>query len=183
VNTGNRDEIMLISDPSVASYDPNTGQELWKVDCMSGEVGPSLAYANGIVFAMNDYAVLVAIDVKTHKILWEDNEYLSDVPSPVAFDDVVIIPTSYGVVAAYDAKSGDKLWEAEFDNGFYSSPVLVEGKVYMLDRKGIMHIFKASRSYEKVSEAAIGIKSDCTPAFADGKVFIRADEYLFCIGK
>jgi outer membrane protein assembly factor BamB len=183
INTGSKDEIILISDPLVSSYNPNTGKENWKVDCMTGEVGPSVAYANGIVFAMNEYASLVAIDVKTQEILWEDNEYLSEVPSPVAYEDFVIIPTAYGVVVCYDAKNGEMLWEQEFDNGFYSSPILVEGKVYMLDRKGIMHIFKASRTFELVSEAPLGVKSDCTPAFANGKILIRADEYLFCIGK
>jgi len=183
VNTGNRYEIILSSDPFVASYDAITGKELWKVNCLSGEVGPSVAYGNGIVFAMNEYASLVAIDVKTQAKLWEDNEYLSEVPSPIAYQDFVIIPTAYGVVVCYDAKSGELLWEHEFDNGFYSSPILVEGKVYMLDRKGIMHIFKASRTFELISEPAIGIKSDCTPAFANGKVLIRADEFLFCIGK
>ena len=183
VHTGNRNEIILSSDPYVASYDPQNGKELWKVECMSGEVGPSAAYANGIVFAMNEYASLVAIDVKTQKILWEDNEYLSEVPSPLAFDDMVIIPTVYGIVVCYDAKSGDLLWEHEFDNGFYSSPIKVDGKIYLLDRKGTMQIIKASGKFELIAEPKLGERSDCTPAFADGHIYIRAGDLLYCIGK
>jgi len=59
VSTGNRMEIILSAEPYVASYDPDTGKELWNLDCMYGEVGPSIAYAGGIVFAMNDYSKLV----------------------------------------------------------------------------------------------------------------------------
>ena len=59
--TGKQTEIILASDPFVASYNPYSGKENWKIDCIFGEVGPSVAYADGIVYAQNEYAKLVAI--------------------------------------------------------------------------------------------------------------------------
>lgn len=183
VNTGIRDEVILTADPYVASYNPETGAELWKIDATYGEVGPSLAYANGIVFVMNDYAKLVAIKIgSTPKILWEDNEFLSDVPSPVATDKYVFIPTSYGVIACYEAKTGKALWNHDFSTGVYASPILAEGKIYLLDRKGVMHIFKADKEFTLIAESALGEKSDCTPAFANGRIYIRARNSLYCVG-
>lgn len=184
VNNNGQVEVLLAADPSVASYDVNTGKELWHLDCITGEVGPSVAYANGIVYALNEYASLVAIKTgEKPEVLWEAYDYLSDVPSPIAYKDMLFIVTSYGAVACYNATSGEILWEQEFDNGFYSSPILVDGKIYLLDREGVMHIFKAEKQYTGVATSSLGEKSDTSPAFADGKVYIRGEKNLYCIGK
>ncbi|MBK6282414.1 MAG: PQQ-like beta-propeller repeat protein [Draconibacterium sp.] len=58
-------QIILTADPIVAGYDVQTGEELWQVKCMMGEVGPSVGFADGIVVAANEYAKMVAMDVKT----------------------------------------------------------------------------------------------------------------------
>jgi outer membrane protein assembly factor BamB len=184
VNTGSRIEILLIAEPFVASYDPASGKELWKIDCTSGEVGPSVAYANGIVFALNEYAKLVAIQIgSTPKILWENNDYLSDVPSPVANDKYLFVVTSYGEVACYNPKTGDKYWNHDFASPTYSSPILAGEKVYLLDKKGTMHIFKADKTFSLIAEPKIGESSFCTPAFSEGSIFIRTGNNLYCIGK
>ncbi|MBI9034783.1 MAG: PQQ-binding-like beta-propeller repeat protein [Bacteroidales bacterium] len=183
VNTGTRWEVILSADPIVASYDPETGEELWQLDCMSGEVGPSIGYADGIVYGMNEYASLVAIKLGDPlEKIWEDDEYLSDVPSPIATDKYLFIATSYGVFICYDAKTGTKYWEAEFDNGFYSSPILVGENIYISDRKGIVHIFKADKEYIAVGSNLLGEDTDTTPAVVNGKIVIRGKEHLFCFG-
>ncbi|MCZ4693843.1 hypothetical protein DWB61_09470 [Ancylomarina euxinus] len=184
VQNGERAEILLAADPCVASYDAQTGEELWKLDCITGEVGPSVAYANGIVFALNEYASLVAIKTGDKpEVLWEAYDYLSDVPSPVATDKYLFVVTSYGLVACYDALSGELYWEHEFDSGFYASPIWVDGKIYLIDRAGSMHIFKADKEFVSIATSNIGEKTDSTPAFADGHIFIRAGKNLYCIGK
>lgn len=184
VKNGGRVEVILASDPCVASYDAQTGEELWKLDCITGEVGPSVAYANGIVFALNEYASLVAIKTGAQpEVLWEAYDYLSDVPSPIATDKYLFVVTSYGLIACYDVLSGELYWEHEFDNGFYASPILVDDKIYLLDRAGSMHIFKADKEFVSVATSNLGEKSDSTPAFADGHIYIRAGKNLYCIGK
>jgi outer membrane protein assembly factor BamB len=184
VNTGKRDELMLVSEPSVASYDPATGKQLWSIDCISGEVGPSLAYSDGVVFALNEYASLTAIKVgDTPEKLWESSDYLSDVPSPVATDKYLFVVTSYGTVVCYDSKNGTSYWTKDFENGFYSSPIIAEGRIYLMDKQGIMHIVNADKTYTLVGEAKLGEKSVCTPAFANGRIYIRGDKNLYCIGK
>lgn len=179
----NQTEVILIADPNIAAYDINTGAELWSIKCIYGEVGPSVAYADGIVFGLNEYASLIAISGGNEPtILWEDFDYLSDVPSPIATNDFLVVVTSYGVVVCHNAKTGEKYWEQEFDNGFYASPVLVGDAIYLVDREGIMHIFKMKKEFEMIAESALGERVDTSPAFADGQVFIRAEDHLFCIG-
>jgi outer membrane protein assembly factor BamB len=184
VYTGKRSELILAADPGVQSYNPANGELLWKMDCIFGEVGPSVAYADGIVFAVNEYAKLAAIKIgETPSIIWEDTEYLSDIPSPVATDNYLFLATSYGTVVCYDAKKGTKLWMQEFGNPIFASPILVEGKIYLMDKKGIMHIFRADKIYLPIGSPQLGEGSVCTPAFANGRIYLRGDKNLYCIGK
>jgi outer membrane protein assembly factor BamB len=184
VNTGKQMELMLVAEPFVISYNPATGKELWRFNCISGEVGPSLAYADGVVYSVNDYSKLAAVQIgASPKLLWESDEYLSDIPSPVATAKYVFLPTSYGMMLCYDAKTGEKYWEKDFGTPTYASAMLVDGNVWQMDKKGVMHIFKADKTYTSVSEPALGEGSVCTPAFVGGKIIIRGDRNLYCIGK
>lgn len=184
VNTGSQMEVILAADPVIASYHPKTGVENWQVDCIFGEVGPSVAYANGIVYAVNEYAKLVAIKLgESAEILWEDDELLSDVPSPIVKDGLLYLATSYGIVACYDAVSGEKYWENEFDNGFYGSPIFSDGNIFIIDMGGVVQVFKAGKTFESKASNPLGEDAMTTPAFMDGRIYIRGNEHLMCIGK
>jgi outer membrane protein assembly factor BamB len=178
-----RFQVVTTSSPTVAGYDFESGALIWSLDCLSGEVGPSAAYADGLVYAANEYATLAAIRPGTPaEIVWQADEYLPEASSPAISNGLLFIATSYGVFVCYDAKTGDKLWEKEFSQGFYGSPMIVEGKVYIMERNGIMHIFKVDRTLNALGDPALGEKSVVTPAFADGAIYLRGEKYLYCIG-
>lgn len=175
-------QVILSSDPAVISYDVNTGEELWSVNCMSAEVGPSVGINSKYVFAANEFAKLVAIKPgKEASIVWADNEYLPEVASPLATEELLFVATSYGAIACYATETGDILWEYEFDYGFYSSPILVGEKVYMIDQAGVTHILKADREFTIIDESPLGESVVTTPAFSEGKIYIRGENYLYCI--
>lgn len=176
-------QVILTADPIVAGYDVQTGKELWSVKCMMGEVGPSVAYNNGIVYAANEYAKMVAIDIKSQEILWEDDMYLPEASSPLAHDGLLIIATSYGVLVCYDGKTGEQYWEHDVGKTLYSSPVYADGKLFMMDNDGVMRIYEFGKEMKVIAENKLGEPSGTTPAFADGHIFIRGEEHLYCIGK
>lgn len=176
-------QVILTADPIVAGYDVQTGNELWQVKCMMGEVGPSVGYSDGIVVAANEYAKMVAIDVKTKAILWEADEYLPEASSPLVHNGLVIIATSYGVMACYNLKSGEKYWEHDVGKTLYSSPAFADGKIFMMDNDGVMRIYEFGKEMKLISENKLGDKAGTVPAFADGKIYIRGDKNLYCIGK
>jgi len=176
-------QVILTADPIVAGYDVETGKELWSVDCMMGEVGPSVAYSDGIVVAANEYARMAAIDIRTHEILWENDEYLPEASSPVAYNGLLFIATSYGVFVCYDLKTGEQYWEHDFGTTIYSSPTIADGKVFLMDNDGTMRIYEASKEMNLISENNLGEKSGPTPAFADGRIYLRGENDLYCIGE
>ncbi|MBV5312615.1 MAG: PQQ-binding-like beta-propeller repeat protein [Prolixibacteraceae bacterium] len=183
VNTGSRTEVILTTNPNVNGYDPQTGKELWNIACLSGEVGPSAGYADGMVFAANEYAKLVGIKIgATPEIVWEADEFLPEVSSPLAINGLVFIATTYGVFACIDAKTGEKLWDQEYGDAFYSSPIYADGKVYITDMSGKTHIVKATKDYQLIGTSELGEKAVCSPVFSDGKVYLRGMNNLYCLG-
>ena len=175
-------QLLLTADPIVAGYDVSSGKELWSVECMMGEVGPSVAYSNGIVFAANEYARMVAIDIKTKEILWEQDMYLPEASSPLAHNGLVIVATSYGVLACYDAKTGDQHWEHDVGTTLYSSPVTADGKLFLIDNEGVMRVYEFSKEMKLLKENELGEAAGTTPAFANGRIYIRGEKHLYCIG-
>lgn len=180
---GGKYQVILTADPIVAGYDLASGSELWEVECMMGEVGPSVAYSDGVVFAANEYARLVAIDVKSKNIVWENDEYLPEASSPVANKGFLFIATSYGVLVCYDAKTGDQYWEHDVGRTLYSSPMIADGKLFMMDNDGVMRIYAVGKEMKLLAENELGEVAGTTPAFADGKIYIRGEKHLYCIGK
>jgi len=175
-------QLVLTSDPIVAGYNTETGEELWQVDCMMGEVGPSVGFSEGVVFAANEYARLVAINPKDASIIWENDEYLPEAASPLAHDGLLIIATSYGVLVCYDTQTGEQYWEHDVGTTLYASPVLADGKLFMMDNDGIMRIYEFSKEMKLVSENELGEIAGTTPAFSEGRIYIRGEKHLYCIG-
>jgi outer membrane protein assembly factor BamB len=179
-----KEQVILTADPYVAGYDLANGTELWRVKAVSAEIGPSVAVNSTMVFAGNEFAKLVAIKPGAGDVpVWQDNEFLPEVSSPVATENHLFVATSFGAVACYDTKTGKVVWENYFDNGFYASPIIAGGNVYLADLSGIMQIFRATGTFELVAAPPLGEKCVSTPAFANGRIFIRGSKNIYCIGK
>ncbi len=181
---GGKPQLVINGNPNVTSYDAITGAELWSVECLSGDVAPSLAVNSTMVYSVTDYAKLSAIRGGAGaSIIWEDNTFTPDVSSPVATDKFLFVATGNGDIACYNAEKGDTLWSRYFTDQFYASPIIADDMIYLLDRSGVMHIIEAGPQFKIISEAPLGERADCTPAFSDKKIFIRGKKNLYSISK
>ncbi len=167
---------------SGSGYSRLAGREIWYVECMMGEVGPSPAYDNGIVYAVNQFWMLAAVDVTTRQIIWEAYDDLPEAGSPVASAGLVFLPTTYGVFSCLDGKTGEVYWVHEFKEGSYASPIRAGDKIYWTDRSGITHIFKAEKEFTLIGEPELGEQCQTTAAFVGERIYIRGQKHLFCIG-
>jgi outer membrane protein assembly factor BamB len=177
-------QVIINGNPFVSGYDPVTGTELWEIECMSGDVAPSVAVNSTLAYAVTDYAKLAAIKPGNGvSIAWEDNTFTPDVSSPVATDKFLFLSTGNGDVACYNALKGDTAWTHYFQDPFYASPIIADEMVYLLDRAGNMHIVKAEEKFTHIGDSPLGESADCSPAFSDKKIYIRGTKNLYCISK
>jgi outer membrane protein assembly factor BamB len=186
IDNKDRMELILTNSESADGYDPLTGEQLWHVNCLYGEVAPSAAYSGGLVFTANEYATASAIDISGRDpepaVLWEWDEYLPNTSSPLAHEPYLILATADGFVNCLNTRTGTVYWEQEFDEGFYSSPIRVADRVYLMDLTGVMQIFSMDSTFELLGSPAIHEDITSTPAFAGDRIYIRGRQTLYCVG-
>lgn len=177
-------QLITAANPNVIAYDPRTGKELWRVECLKGaEVAVSPAYADGLVYAAAEYLSLTAIDVSTHQILWQNKDVIPGISTPLVVNGLMFFGLSDGGIVCLDAKTGAEKWRADTDEGVFSSPVLVGENVYLVDRGGTVHIFKADGgSYQAMGAPKLGEEAYGTPAIVGDGLYIRGVKHLFRIG-
>lgn len=187
ITADNRDELVVVDSKSIASYDPLTGAEYWRSACLSGEVGPSPAFAAGRIFVANEYAKATALQFNDQSaepdIIWQIEDNLPNTASPVASDDFVLLATSSGLVTMLDALTGQIHWEEYLGSGFNSSPIIVGDVIYLTDLKGATFIIALDEQFELRATNTLDEAVSTTPAFLDGKIYIRTDKHLYCISE
>jgi outer membrane protein assembly factor BamB len=148
---------------------------------MSGEPAPSAAYANGIVFVATEYATMTAINATDGTILWQNNDILPEIASPVATKDFLLVATSYGVVATFNPQTGEKIKAMECNTDFSASPIIADGKIYLIGTDGKLFILSAKGDFSVINSFETNEKTYATPAFTDNKIVIKTEKTIYCV--
>ncbi|UCE48664.1 MAG: PQQ-like beta-propeller repeat protein [Phycisphaerales bacterium] len=188
VQIDNKFQLITSADPWVIAYDPADGKELWRVECLAGDIAATPIYANGLVFVMEPYSKTVAIrpdgqgEVTETHIAWANEDGGPDVCSPVS-DGEVFFNLADGLLSCLKIADGKMLWEEDLRAYFMASPSLVGDKLYLLDQDGTMSIAEYKPKYKELTKCKLGEKCHASPAFVDGRIYIRGFENLYCIGE
>jgi outer membrane protein assembly factor BamB len=191
VAVGRGEQIVASANPWVIGYNVADGAEVWRARCLTtDDVGPSPTFAAGRVFVANDNSVLSAIradgrgDVTATHVLWRGKDGMPDTCSPLATDEFVLLLTSAGVLTCYDAAKGGVLWEEDFEEPCSASPGMVGKRVYVIANSGKAWTVEPSREKcRRMTQCDLGEECVTSPAFQEGRVYLRGKKHLFCIGR
>jgi len=122
---------------------------------------------------------------KPPRVIWEKKRgAFSYVPCMlVVADRLFTVHDKTGTAACYEAATGKMVWDQRLNGEFRSSPVLIEGKIYLANDRGDIYVFPAAGSYRELARNALGEGITASPAVADGRLYIRGSEHLFCFGR
>jgi outer membrane protein assembly factor BamB len=128
---------------------------------------------------------MYAINPLDGSILWENPDApLPDVASPVAFDPYLFVCNTNGEMALYQADTGQELWNLEQDEGWYSSPLILDGLVYLFDRKGNSLVIEPkAEGPEILARNSLGESVLATPARSNNRLIVRGKSQLYCLGE
>ena len=187
-----RTQLIQCGDRCVASFDPDTGQQLWKIDGPSEEFVATPVYSEkaGLIFVSSSWPkrFLLAIrpngrgDVTKTHIAWQDTEGAPYVPSMIVADDFLLSVNRSGVAFCYEAATGKVLWQEKLGR-HHASPVLVGGQVFLVNDDGEVNVIKPGVQFERIAKYDLSESCYASPAISDGQVFLRGFKHLFCFGQ
>ncbi len=178
---------------AIVSYDPATGQELWRVRHGNWSVVPRPVYAGGLVIAATGYekGKVLAIDpagrgdvTDTH-VKWSLDRGVPYNPSPVVVGDDVYFVADAGIISCLDVRTGKTHWTERVGGKFSASLLYADGKIYAQDEEGRAIVFKPGHTFEKIAENefANGLRTYASYAAIDGALFLRSESHLYRVGE
>jgi len=105
------------------------------------------------------------------------------VPTMLAQGEYAYSVNDIGIAACHLARTGKEIWSHRLDSKMTASPILVDGKIYAVGEDGKVYVFEAAPRFKLLATNTLGEDVSSTPAVANGKLFIRGHQHLFCIGK
>ncbi len=193
VVSGGRTSVAFLStNHGWMGLDPKNGEEIWSHhDSYTFRSVGSIAESNGLLFASmgsggagKQSAALKVTGTGKPEVLYNlgIKDGLSYVPTPIIHEGLLYLWGDGGVLTCRDAMTGEMIYEKRVGNGqFFSSPVLVDGKLYGASRDGLVIVVKAGRNFEKLAENKLDSGINASPAVANGRLFIRTDTHLMSL--
>ncbi len=190
------DELVVAMFGKLLGFDPSKGTRLWSCETrIPWYMVPSVVADQGTVYCIGGRGGGGALAVKsggrgdvdaTH-VLWRGKKG-SNVSSPVYHNGYLYWASdSSPIVSCTDAKTGEMIYEERLPRAdqFYPSPVLADGKLYYLTRRGQVFVVAASPKFELLATNTLDDRAtfNACPVVADSRVFLRSDRFLYCMGK
>lgn len=173
------------------SYDPATGDELWRVDHGRGFSNvPRPVFDGELLFLNTGFtkAQLWAVrpdgegDVTDTHVEWKWTKQVPTMPSPVVVDGLVMFVSDNGVATCLDADTGEEHWKERMAGNYCASPLAADGRVYFCNQEGRTTVVAAKPQFEVLAENELDGRFMASPAVAGGDLILRTEEHLYRIG-
>jgi outer membrane protein assembly factor BamB len=191
VETGSGAEIVVNSSAGVSGHDAATGARLWHIEETNRFPVPTPLVRDGIIYTSRGYrsSPFMAIrpggkgDVASTHVQWKVTSGGPYISSLVNYDGLIYMMGDVGVLSVFDAKTGERLHQERLGGVYTASPVAGDGKVYFVSEDGETIVVSAGRTPRVLARNRLNARQLASPAIAGRRLFIRADDTLYAIGK
>ena len=190
-------------DGGIYALQAGTGIKVWEYPLSKRGINSSVVVAGSMVYASHSeenvdestsMGRVVALDASRvadgkPELAWSVDGFAAGYASPAIEDGILYAVDNSANLAAFDAASGEELWVENLGIAQRSSPVIGDGKLYVSDVDGKLHILKlAGRdapektdldSFENEDGSATQINGP--PAIANGRIYFVTNNTLYCI--
>ncbi len=194
--------LVVLGADHVTAHDAADGREIWRVgglnptqDGFFRSIASPVAVADLIIAPYARGNSITAIrrggkgDVTQSHVAWVRSDVGSDVPTPAAKDDRIVVCSDKGRVVSLDAATGKTLWEKELPknrNAYSASPVIAQGRVIVTREDGVSYVIPLPRDGEGepdiLGTGSVEEMTVATPVCVDRRIFLRTHDALWCLG-
>lgn len=202
IERGQRRQVVCNGWPHIASYDFETGQELWRLKSEGDIPVPTPVFAHGLIYVTNAHggpAPLYAIkpdaegditpagDARTSTgIVWSTAKNGAYMQTPLVLGDLIYSCSDRGILKCYDARTGKLQYEQRLGagtTGFSSSPVASGDRLYFASEEGEVYVVKAGPKFELLGMNRMGEITMATPAADAGVLYYRTHGHVVAVGE
>jgi outer membrane protein assembly factor BamB len=193
VRAGDHDELVVNGQRMVQAYDPDTGEELWRVRGMLFEVIPTCVVGHDLVFCSSGRAgPTFAIrpggrgDVTDTHVVWSTPKGSPFVPSGLVHGDLLyLVNDMQSILTVYHARTGELAYQGRLGQpqreGFSASPVAVGNKIFLTNDNGQTFVVEAGPEFKLLHVNDLGAQVIASPALVDGVWYWRTERELVAI--
>jgi len=206
VINGQRQLICGNADGGIHAINARTGAPIWSFDMSKRGLNSSPVVDGNLVYISHGeddiedstaFGRIQCIDAtgtgnvtKTHGV-WRVYNVKAGYSGLLVKDGILYVVADTGNMHAYDGKTGEELWVHDLGSVGKGSPVWADGKIYVMEVNGNVHILKPSRtgcetlSHVELPDAA-GTGFDeiyASPAISDGRIFLVTRDRIICLGQ
>ncbi len=123
-------------------------------------------------------------DMTEKAVVWKYQRAVPQLPSPLLYRNVLYMVNDGGIVTTINPKDGTVIKQGRLGPAehYYSSPVAADGHVFFVSEEGKVAVLPPSGDLTPLVVNVLGENCYATPAFADGRVYIRTTEALYSFG-
>tara|TARA_Y100000590_G_scaffold470229_1_gene662949 strand:- start:26005 stop:27351 length:1347 start_codon:yes stop_codon:yes gene_type:complete len=143
------DKIIISTSVSTISLNSSNGRLNWELP-FSTYIRPAIS--NDFIFLASDDGFIINLNTKTGKVVWSKNlfnkskkinkEKIGKITSIILISEKIFVTTKKGYFLFIDYNNGEISNYAKADSsGFFSKPIVVNKKIYIVNMKGQILIF------------------------------------------
>lgn len=179
-------QLLVSASNRLQGIDPATGKPLWWC-AHKGDVA-SPVFAGGVVYADDGRGGPgIAVDptgsgdVGASHLRWSMKPGPNGLGSALAIGDHLY---RYAIaLRCITLATGKEVWSQRVGSGaFHASPIATaDGRIYLASA-GRSWVLQAGATFTLLGESDLGDAAACSPAVADGRMFLKGNRWLFCVG-
>jgi outer membrane protein assembly factor BamB len=191
VDAGGRIEVVVNSSVGISGHDFTTGARVWHFDEDNRFPIPTPVAHDGVIYMSRGYrsSPFMAIraggsgNIADTRVVWRVPSGAPYISSPVHYEGLLYMTGDVGVLTLSDAKTGERVYQERIGGVYTASPVAADGKVYLVSEDGETVVLSAGRKPAVLARNTLSARQLASPAIAGGRLFIRADDALYAIGR
>ena len=172
---------------AMIAYDPQSGEELWKVRYNGWSVVPRPLFDHGLVYVITDYEQpeLWAVrpegrgDVTDTHVAWKVTKEMPRTASLLLVDDLLYMANDEGSAICLEAKTGNQVWREHLKGKHSASPIYGAGRIYFFSEKNLATVIEPGREFKVLAENQLEERVMATPAVTGDAIILRSKTHLY----
>jgi outer membrane protein assembly factor BamB len=125
-------------------------------------------------------------DMSDSAIRWKYQRSVPQLPSPLLYSGVLYMVNDNGIVTTLDPQTGNMMKQGRLTGApgpHFASPTAADGHIFFTSEAGAIVVVSPGGDLTPMSVNEIGEDTYATPAFADGRIYVRTTSALYAFGK